>query len=404
MTSRCETTGSKAISRVVAGLWLAIWSFGGASLAAAQTSADDDGARIRVNCDAGQTIGRALQRARPGATIRVRGTCRERVVVTTDRITLNGGGSAVLDGGGSQGAVQAAALDPEFDGVVIIDGTSGVTLTGFTVQNGSGNGIIGRNGAAFAVHQTTVQDNAHTGIAVTTNSTAELIDCTLTRNRLGLDVFTTSSAILRGTVTVTLNATNGIDVNGTSTLELRGANLDISQNKAVGLVAGSACVVAIFGFDTSQNSVITANANGDSGIVLASDSNLVVFGSGPNTITATNHANNGIWLPGNGSLVSPFGAATFVVQHNATGMNFGQESSAVIVGGLQVTNNNVAGMLADGAGTLTLVSIPPNPSSITGNGTDVDLRFGSRTTIAGVAIGTLVCDGTVLSRGTTVCP
>jgi hypothetical protein len=34
----------------------------------------------------------------------------------------------------------------------------------------------------------------------------------------------------------------------------------------------------------------------------------------------------------------------------------------------------------------------------------VDLRFGTRATLAGVAVGTIVCDATVLSRGTTVCP
>jgi hypothetical protein len=55
-------------------------------------------------------------------------------------------------------------------------------------------------------------------------------------------------------------------------------------------------------------------------------------------------------------------------------------------------------------GTLTLVSTPTNPSAITSNGTDVDLRFGTRVTINGVTVGTIMCDGTVLSRGTTVCP
>jgi hypothetical protein len=62
-------------------------------------------------------------------------------------------------------------------------------------------------------------------------------------------------------------------------------------------------------------------------------------------------------------------------------------------------------VLADGAGTLTLASIPSNPSTITDNSTfDVDLAFGTRATFDGVTIGTITCDATVLSRGTTVCP
>jgi hypothetical protein len=66
--------------------------------------------------------------------------------------------------------------------------------------------------------------------------------------------------------------------------------------------------------------------------------------------------------------------------------------------------HNQTGLLGDGAGTLTLVSVPPNPSAITNNGTDVDLKFGTRVTFGGVTIGTIVCDTTVLSRGSTVCP
>ena len=47
---------------------------------------------------------------------------------------------------------------------------------------------------------------------------------------------------------------------------------------------------------------------------------------------------------------------------------------------------------------------PPNGSVITGNDTDVNLKFGTRATFQGITIGTIVCDKTVLTRGTTVCP
>jgi hypothetical protein len=74
------------------------------------------------------------------------------------------------------------------------------------------------------------------------------------------------------------------------------------------------------------------------------------------------------------------------------------------VGGLNVEGNGT-GLLADGAGSLTLVSIPPNPSAIQNNSaTDTDLRFGTRVTVNGAVLGNLKCDTTVLSRGTTKCP
>ena len=83
-----------------------------------------DSAVKKVKCDKGQTLTEALRKAKPGDTLQVTGTCQERVTITTDRLTLDGGGSAVLDGGGGG--------PTEFEGVVTIDGAQGVTLTGFT--------------------------------------------------------------------------------------------------------------------------------------------------------------------------------------------------------------------------------------------------------------------------------
>ena len=152
-----------------------------------------------VNCDRGENIAEVLAKAEPGDTIRVTGTCVERVSIKTDRITLDGQGAATLDGGGGPPA--------EFDGVVTIDGASGVTIQGFTVQNGPGGGILGMHGAAFSVHDTTVQDNGSTGVVVSQGSTAELTDCSILRNVPGIDVFTQSSAVLKGAIRTNDNLT-----------------------------------------------------------------------------------------------------------------------------------------------------------------------------------------------------
>jgi hypothetical protein len=183
-----------------------------------------------------------------------------------------------------------------------------MTLTGFTIENGPGKGILGIHGAAFAVHNTTVQNNAAVGIAVGGNSLDELTGCTVRDNGSdGLDVFTSSSVILTGIITANHNAGNGITINGQSMMVIRGAQVQVNDNEAFGLVvAGSRA--AIFRFAASQGS------------------------------------------------------------------------------------------------TLTLASTPTNPSVVEDNGTDVDLKFGTRATIDGVTVGSITCDATVLSRGTTVCP
>jgi len=119
-------------------------------------------------------------------------------------------------------------------------------------------------------------------------------------------------------------------------------------------------------------------------------------------ITSSGNAGPGVLLV-NGNISSPFGAASLVIENNPIGMQFLQGSTATVTGGLNV-RNNVLGINGDNATGLTFASIPPNPSAIQSNGTDVRLSFGTKSTINSVAVGTIVCDATVLSRGTTVCP
>jgi hypothetical protein len=352
----------------------------------------DAASKMRVvNCDRGENIAKVLAKAEPGDTIRVTGTCVERVSIKTDRITLDGQGAATLDGGGGPVA--------EFDGVVTIDGASGVTIQGFTVQNGPGEGILGMHGAAFSVRNTTVQDNGSTGVVVAEGSTAELTDCSILRNDAGIDVFTQSSAVLKGAISTNENLANGATVNGTSIIEIRGAQVEASRNGGVGLFAGSNSQLAVFAFAGSRGSTFTIDANGGGGIALG-DSILNVFNE--STIAITNSP-LGI-LVGAGKIISPSGVGRFVIENNGVGLDFGLDGTALIVGGLTVRNNGTGVQTTNGAGVLTFISIPSNPSAITGNGVDVDLRFGARATIEGVEVGTITCDSTVLSRGTTVCP
>jgi hypothetical protein len=122
------------------------------------------------------------------------------------------------------------------------------------------------------------------------------------------------------------------------------------------------------------------------------------------TISASNNGGSGIAIGLDGAVVSPVGAAKFMIENNQKiGLEVGEGGSALLIGGLSV-QNNPTGLHGDGAGTLTLASILPNPSVVENNGTDVDLNFGTQVTFGGVTIGSITCDATVLSRGTTVCP
>ena len=192
------------------------------------------------------TISSTLENlAQPGDTILITGACKERLTITKDRITLDGQGSAVLDGTG------VAPSAPEFNALITIDGARGITLRDLTVENSSAEGILAKNGAVFALQDVTVQDNGNSGVAVSANSTAELTDCVMRNNQvLGLRVFSGGTVILKGAIDISDN-TEGIIVSGQSMLEIRGAQVQVNNSVFFGLTVDRS-QVAIFTFSESQ--------------------------------------------------------------------------------------------------------------------------------------------------------
>ena len=118
---------------------------GGATPARADQASPAKSQATTVHCGGGESITRALRRAEPGETIHVRGICRERVVITKP-VTLDGGGSAVIDGAGLT-LPPPPGLDPEFDGLIVVVGVTNVNLVGLTVRNGASAGIVALQGS-----------------------------------------------------------------------------------------------------------------------------------------------------------------------------------------------------------------------------------------------------------------
>jgi hypothetical protein len=341
----------------------------------------------KVECGR-ESLAKALSKADSGDVILVSGTCLERLVLTQDRVTLDGQGMATLDGGGPSGG--------SFSATVLIDSARDVTVRGFTIHNGS-NGILGTGNAVFKVENTILRDNAG-GIAILDGSVAEIVDCTMINNANGgMFIANGSTAIFKGSVKANNNG-EGISAAGSSSLELRAGTLEASGNGAEGIsLSGSS--LNIYGLPESLNSNIIVNANGTDGMLIGGGQ-LVIFGNQPasKVITAIGNKGSGINLPGFASIAN-FGAGKFVLSRNGTGLSMGIESSIVMVGGLNL-ESNTTGLLADGAGSLLLAPNPPNPSVIRGNTAfDVDLRFGTRMNVINTSLGTLKCDGTILIKG-----
>jgi hypothetical protein len=357
-------------------------------------------AKHQVNCDVpGQSLTKAFEAFKPGDSILVHGVCRERLTITAGPLTFEGDGTWVMDGTG------LTPNDTEFNGIITIDGAQGITIRGVTIRNGSGEGILGTHGANIVVQNARIE---HTGTGIgLSNSSAEVTDSTFRHNAIGIDAYSASTVIFRGEVDISQNlGGESLTLNGSSLAEIRGGHLQVNNN-AIGIIISANSTLAIFGFQASQGSRLTTSGNQGPGIVIGRG-HLFVAGStlapGGIVVTSSGNGGPGVLVTENASITSPFGAAKFVIENNPVGMQFQQGSSGTIVGGLTVRNNGVAGIQADNASGLTFVSIPTNPSTIQSNGTDVILKFGTKSTIDGVAVGTMVCDVTVLSRGTKVCP
>ena len=149
------------------------------------TSALDNvgGAVHTVDCGAGETVANAMSQAHPGSTIVISGTCEEAVVVAHDGITLDGGGTAVIDGAD----IDRWAID--------VTGRQKVTIKGLTVENGHASGIGITETSAVWLQDVTVQN--------TRRSENE-------SDGSGIFVGHASSVVLTGTIVSDDNAGNGI--------------------------------------------------------------------------------------------------------------------------------------------------------------------------------------------------
>jgi hypothetical protein len=313
-----------------------------------------------VNCDApGQTITKALKTAQPGDTIRVRGTCEETVTITTDRLTLHGIDNATIQGpgGGPAGDVS--------EGLLNVVGAQGVEIRGFTVRNSPVDGINGRQGAAFVVRDTRILRSGDDGIEATETSTVRIL----------------------GTCEVRRNSDAGISITrGSSALFL--ADMLHTSHNAWGLVALGHSSMALSG----NIYTILTEENTVDGVVVADTSDLRLDGG---TITSTRNGRRGLTIGGGANLTLFAGA--ILLENNPEGLVVAVGSAMAVfpTGHLTIQGSTTAGLTADNGSTLRIIE----GATITGNGTDVVLLFGSNGTFNDNTIGTITCDETSLVRG-----
>jgi Right handed beta helix region len=370
---------ARAAGRPRPALWLGL-----AVLAAVATASPGVAGEIRVDCNGGQSLAAALGRAAAGETIIVRGTCRETVTIETDRVTIDGGGQAVVDG-----------VDRTRD-VIAIAGARGVTLRGLTVRNGR-EGLLATSGATFVLEKATVEEsgshgveilgaqgdlrdvrsvrNGRAGVLISRNSQLDLSNATLTDNLTGLVIFTNSSARLFGSLVVKRNQTQGMTTGLGASIFAIGAAIDANDNGAEGLFLLQGGNLQLIG------GTLRTNRNATHGVLLQQGSGLILgieeFGV-PGTAEAIGNGRSGLRAAGE-SVITASRIMPLTSQGNAeAGVELDDGSSATLIGST-IQSNGAAG---------------------------VRLLFGARLTVTESTVDAIACDKTALVRGDarTRCP
>ncbi len=307
----------------------------------------------------------------------------ERVSITHDGVTIDGGAVAVLD----------AADDPEGP-VVHVVGARDVTVRGITVQNGQHgilveklstitlDGVVARENSAHGVE--VIQShaiatglrshgNGRVGLIVNRSSEVRLIDSTLEANGIsGLVLFSSAIGRLEGSNVVRDNAAQGVTLGLSGMIFTIGAELTIEDNGAEGLSLLQGGAAQFLG------GTITVRGNDGDGIALDLGSTLVLgiaeFGV-PGEGLVEENGGHGISVAGASQLVIDATMPATVRSNTGSGLHV--DASDVRLAGSVIEENG---------------------------GTELELVFGARATIEDMMLDEIVCGEAVLVRGSVSCP
>jgi parallel beta-helix repeat protein len=239
---------------------------------------------LNVDCNKGAAIGPSLGSLKPDDIVLVEGTCRENLLIPSEilRITFDGQGKSTID-----------ALDPQRPVVQVLGRE--VVIKGFKVSGGRF-GIAINRGASATIDGNTVRNASISGLEVSHNSFARIINNTVERNQQqGILILGSASAHIGIIITddqipapniVRDNGRDGIQVLRASTARIIGNR--ISGNGRNGLTVHQTSHADVAGNTFDSNAQDGIHVAGNSGVNLA-DSAMLLF-TRPNTTANPNGA------------------------------------------------------------------------------------------------------------------
>ena len=326
---------------------------------------------ILVDCDKGQTIGKALEKKAYALIIEISGTCQEEVVIERNNVTL-------------RGIMPGATVVAASSSAIFLDRVSRVSIENLSVQGGTEEaGVLVWQSTGISVSDLVVEEGESKGMTVV-GSTVTITDSVFRNN-------------------------NGYGLQGNaSSLIFLGSEVELNDNEYEGLLLS-------FQSDLISLAAIRANGNHD-GIWVELNSSAAVLGP----VEVTGNVMAGISVE-NGSVLRLSDVEAYENDNGMMAMTGGQ----ILIekdGWANVHDNTLSGLLATDGGFFEFYgtvnsngangvylhgsSATFHDSTIQGNSSsDVVLLFGSRADFEGVNdVGIVVCDDTVLVEGDVSCP
>jgi parallel beta-helix repeat protein len=269
----------------LSGALLGLLSVNGRNAGAAQPAPPTVGwARLDCNKEPAGAVQRAVDRARPGDTILVSGTCNENLLVpvSADQLTLDGGGNASIHGPDpTLNTIQARAVRQ-------------LTVRGFTITGGRVGVSIDR-GASALIDGNTIEYTSRFGIIIGSWSTANIINNTIQNNGShGIQVngsafafigFGNADDTVASPNVIRFNGAHGINVTFSASARIAGNTISDNARNGVNVERASQATVSTNVIDHNGANGILVTEN--SGVNLGSDSGQGLFDA-PNSTSANN--------------------------------------------------------------------------------------------------------------------
>jgi hypothetical protein len=310
---------------------------------------------VDVDCDAGDSLGRALQSIETGETLRITGVCKGEVTIPVDGVTLLGVGRTEIVGSSGQEAA------------ITIAGRRNVVLKNLQVSNGSP-GVFVQGSTSIVLDAVKAEQNTGSGFQFEAASSGLLTDCSTSHNGgHGIVVHERSRLRFFGDNLSSYNQENGITIISHADM-LVGQVRDTPPQKRMPPQLSVVQRNALESTDLEAHAVAAATAarcdikivgNAKHGVLVSASGSFYV-GPGCKFVSRKN-GKDGIRFTGvsSGDFLE---ARTAMSQNSGSGMNVRGQSSVVVAGtSVKTIDNKAAGINVENASAMAIDTAGGSP-------------------------------------------